>query len=101
VIDLEFFCGDYGELWEAMISLAIEYDVDLPERPRRGTVSTNASDPSGTVSRRRRFMRPEGASTNGAASPWSSPRKTRRTERTMRTFTGRLPPSSPTTSSPT
>jgi hypothetical protein len=33
VVDLEFFCGDYSELWEAMISLAIEYDVDLPERP--------------------------------------------------------------------
>jgi DNA primase len=33
VVDLEFFCGDYGELWEAMISLAVEYDVELPERP--------------------------------------------------------------------
>jgi DNA primase len=35
VVDLEFHCGDYGELWEAMVSLAVEYDVDLPERPRR------------------------------------------------------------------
>jgi DNA primase len=35
VVDLEFFCGDYAELWEAMISLAVEYDVELPERPRR------------------------------------------------------------------
>ena len=35
VVDLEFHCGDYGELWEAMISLAVEYDVELPERPRR------------------------------------------------------------------
>ncbi len=35
VVDLEFFCGDYGELWEAMVSLAVEYNVDLPERPRR------------------------------------------------------------------
>jgi DNA primase len=34
VVDLEFFCGDYGELWEAMISLAVEYNVELPERPR-------------------------------------------------------------------
>ena len=34
VIDLEFFCGDYGELWEAMIALAVEYGVDLPERRR-------------------------------------------------------------------
>ena len=33
VIDLEFFCGDYGELWEAMISLAVDYGVELPERP--------------------------------------------------------------------
>jgi CHC2 zinc finger len=35
VVDLEFHCGDYGELWEAMISLAIEYDVELPKRPQR------------------------------------------------------------------
>ena len=34
VVDLEFFCGDYGELWEAMISLAVEYDVELPKRPQ-------------------------------------------------------------------
>jgi DNA primase len=34
VIDMEFFCGDYGELWEAMVSLAVEYGVELPERPR-------------------------------------------------------------------
>jgi DNA primase len=33
VIDLEFFCGDYGELWEAMISLSLEYGVELPKRP--------------------------------------------------------------------
>jgi len=33
VVDLEFHCGDYGELWEAMVSLAAEYDVELPERP--------------------------------------------------------------------
>jgi hypothetical protein len=35
VVDLEFFCGDYGELWEAMVSLAVEYDVTLPQRPQR------------------------------------------------------------------
>jgi DNA primase len=34
VVDLEFHCGDYGELWEAMISLAVEYDVKLPKRPQ-------------------------------------------------------------------
>jgi DNA primase len=33
VIDLEFFCGDYGELWEAMIALKEEFDVKLPRRP--------------------------------------------------------------------
>jgi DNA primase len=33
VVDLEFVCGDYGELWEAMVSLAVEFDVKLPERP--------------------------------------------------------------------
>ena len=32
VVDLEFHCGDHGELWEAMISLAVEYDVELPQR---------------------------------------------------------------------
>ena len=32
VVDLEFHCGDYGELWEAMISLAVDYGVELPER---------------------------------------------------------------------
>jgi transposase len=35
VVDLEFFCGEYGELWEAMIALAVEYDVALPQRPQR------------------------------------------------------------------
>jgi len=34
VVDLEFHCGDYGELWEAMISLAVDYGVELPERSR-------------------------------------------------------------------
>jgi DNA primase len=34
VIDLEYHCGDYGELWEAMVSLAVEYDVELPKRPQ-------------------------------------------------------------------
>ena len=33
VVDLEFHCGDYGELWEAMVGLAVEYDVKLPPRP--------------------------------------------------------------------
>jgi CHC2 zinc finger len=33
VVDLEFHCGYYGELWEAMISLVVEYGVELPERP--------------------------------------------------------------------
>jgi DNA primase len=32
VVDLEFHCGDFGELWEAMVALAVEYDVELPER---------------------------------------------------------------------
>jgi len=35
VVDLEFHCGDYGELWEAMISLAVEYGVKLPGRTKR------------------------------------------------------------------
>jgi hypothetical protein len=35
VVDLEFHCGDYGELWEAMVALAVEYDVELPQRPQR------------------------------------------------------------------
>ncbi len=32
VVDLEFHCGDYGELWEAMVSLSLEYAVELPKR---------------------------------------------------------------------
>jgi DNA primase len=35
LVDLEFHCGDYGELWEAMIALAVEYGVELPRRPQR------------------------------------------------------------------
>jgi hypothetical protein len=35
VVDLEFHCGDYGELWEAMISLSVEYGIELPQRPQR------------------------------------------------------------------
>jgi DNA primase len=33
VVDLEFHCGDYGELWEAMIALSLEYNLELPKRP--------------------------------------------------------------------
>src|SRR5919107_1512934 len=29
VVDLEFHCGDYGELWEAMMALAVEYGAEL------------------------------------------------------------------------
>ena len=35
VVDLEFHCGDYGELWEAMMALAVEYGVELPGRTER------------------------------------------------------------------
>lgn len=34
VVDLEFHCGDHRELWTAMIALAVEHNVQLPERPR-------------------------------------------------------------------
>jgi hypothetical protein len=34
VVDLEFHCGDYRELWEAMVSLALEYGVELPSRTK-------------------------------------------------------------------
>jgi DNA primase len=33
-IDLHFHCGDFGELWEALVDLSIEYGVELPERPQ-------------------------------------------------------------------
>ena len=33
VIDLEFRCGNYDQLWVAMVALAVEYGVELPERP--------------------------------------------------------------------
>jgi DNA primase len=32
VVDLEFHCGDYGELWEAMIALSLESGIELPKR---------------------------------------------------------------------
>lgn len=35
VVDLEFHCGDYGELWAAMVALTVEYGVELPRRPKR------------------------------------------------------------------
>jgi DNA primase len=35
VVDLEFHCGDYEELWEAMVALSVEYGVELPRRPER------------------------------------------------------------------
>ena len=35
VVDLEFHCGNYGELWEAMIALAVKYGVELPGRSER------------------------------------------------------------------
>jgi hypothetical protein len=35
VVDLAFHCGDYAELWEAMIALAVEYGVELPGRSER------------------------------------------------------------------
>ena len=33
VVDLQSLCGNYGELWEAMVSLAVDYGVELPRRP--------------------------------------------------------------------
>jgi hypothetical protein len=35
VVDLEYHCGDYAELWVAMVSLAVEYGVKLPDRTER------------------------------------------------------------------
>jgi hypothetical protein len=35
VIDLEFRCGGYAELWMAMIALKEEFSVDLPRRPAK------------------------------------------------------------------
>jgi len=35
VIDLEFQCGNYNELWGAVIALASEYGVELPRRPEK------------------------------------------------------------------
>jgi DNA primase len=35
VVDLEFFCGGYGELWEAMAALAVEFGVELPSRSKK------------------------------------------------------------------
>jgi hypothetical protein len=65
-IDLEFHCGDYGELWEAMISLAAEYNVELPKRPkswhdwnqtkyRKGGLHDQLTEVRANVRRRRWF----------------------------------------------
>jgi CHC2 zinc finger len=35
VIDLEFHCGGYNELWAAMIAQKEEFDVELPRRPEK------------------------------------------------------------------
>jgi DNA primase len=35
VIDLEFLCGGYSGLWEAMIALKEEFGVELPSRPEK------------------------------------------------------------------
>jgi hypothetical protein len=34
VIDLVFLCGEYNELWAAMIALAADYGVELPGRTK-------------------------------------------------------------------
>jgi DNA primase len=35
VVDLEFHCGGYNELWEAMVALKEEFNVELPRRPEK------------------------------------------------------------------
>ena len=35
MVDLEFHCGEYDELWVAMIALAVAYGVELPRRTKR------------------------------------------------------------------
>jgi hypothetical protein len=35
VVDLEFLCGGYQELVEAMVALKEEFDVELPRRPEK------------------------------------------------------------------
>ena len=32
VVDLEFHCGLHQELWEAMVALSLEFNVELPRR---------------------------------------------------------------------
>ncbi len=54
VVDLEFHCGDYAELWEAMIGLAVEYNVELPERPPRWYTWQQTKDDIGRVAREAR-----------------------------------------------
>ena len=44
VIDLAYHCGDYGERWEAMVALAVDYGVDIPKDPRSWFV---AQEPHG------------------------------------------------------
>ena len=63
-IDLEFFCGEYGELWEAMIALAMEHNVELPERPEswrrkneRQEFVRNGIDAAKVYAARRRIYR--------------------------------------------
>jgi hypothetical protein len=35
VIDVEFHCGGYAELWAAMVALKEEFDVELPRLPEK------------------------------------------------------------------
>jgi DNA primase len=65
VVDLEFFCGDYGELWEAMIALSVEYGVELPKGPeswyrkqkRQGPIRDGIEAAKMHVARRRLYRR--------------------------------------------
>jgi CHC2 zinc finger len=65
VVDLEFLCGDYGELWEAMISLAVDYGVKIPERPpswhrkleRQRPIRNGIEDAKVLAARRRIYRR--------------------------------------------
>jgi hypothetical protein len=50
VVDLEFHCGDHGELWEAMISLAVDYDVAITDDCRSWFVRQERQATSATPS---------------------------------------------------
>jgi DNA primase len=55
VVDLEFLCGDYGGLWEAMMALSLRHGVELPKRPESWRLRQQRQKPVREAIDRARF----------------------------------------------